>query len=141
MVLVTSNSLNAYFDKQLEPLDNSELLKAYVVGTLSKYEQATFDYSKSSLTLVFRHAKSKMDFIAFQNLGDWVLTCTIMFPEHLHDASQEYYSSLAQHSYDYCYKLINKKLDVYAIIADEFIPLTQQARTLIQRRETYEHRF
>lgn len=127
------DSVNNYFSEQLKPLNCKETTKAYIVSIFSKYKYSQFDLSNKSLTLAFYEAKIKNDFGAYQNVGDFIFFCEVIFPEHLKNASKEYYYSLAQISYYKCYLLINKKIDIYENIADEFSKLTKNTKLLIRR--------
>jgi hypothetical protein len=133
MTLITLNNVNNFFTQQLELLQCQEKTRAYIVSILSKYKNSFFDYSGSSLTLQFYEARTTGNFAVFQNLADWIFFCESVFPEHLQDASKEYYHSLAQVSYYTCYKMINRKIDIYENLADEFTILTKRTNKLIQR--------
>lgn len=139
MLVITPN-INSYFINQLQYLECSDIVRSYLVGALSKYRYTIYDYSNTSLTLTYSEARAKMDFEQFQNIGDWIFTCQVYFPQHLKNASQEYYHSLAQSSYYTCYKLINKQIEVYERLADEFVPLTLKTKAIIQNTDTYDHK-
>lgn len=131
-MLYTFNNVNNFFTEQLELLNCQERTKAYIVSILSKYKHASFDYSNSSLTLLYNEARLRNDFYTFQNLADWIFFCEVIFPAYLQNASKDYYHSLAQVSYYNCYKLINKQIDIYENLADEFPTLTKKTKLLIQ---------
>jgi hypothetical protein len=131
-MLITSNSVNDYFADRLTQLNCQETTKAYIVSILSKYKHAAFDYSGESLTLLYNEAQTSRDFVIFQNLADYIFFCESVFPKHLQGASKEYYHSLAQVSYYTCYRLINRQLDVYENLSDEFSSLTAKTRHIIQ---------
>ena len=80
MDLITYNNLQEYFVKKLEPLKCESFTKAYIVGILSKYKNAQFDYSNQSITIIYSEAKTKLDFEKFQNLGDWIFVSNVIFP-------------------------------------------------------------
>ncbi len=131
-MVYTFNNVNKYFAEQLELLNCQEKTKAYIVSILSKYKHASFDYSNSSLTLLYNEARLQSNFYTFQNLADWIFFCEVIFPKHLQDSSKNYYHSLAQVAYYNCYKLINKQIDIYENLADEFTPLTIKTKSLIR---------
>lgn len=131
-MLITSQNVNNFFTEQIEILRCQEKTKAYIVSVLSKYKHSQYDYSNSSLTLIFNEARLSGSFTIFQNLADWIFFCESVFPGYLKDASKEYYHSLAQNSYYNCYRLINKKIDIYENMADEFTDLTQKLNKVIQ---------
>lgn len=131
-MLYTFNNVNRFFTEQLELLNCQEKTRAYIVSILSKYKNSSFDYSNSSLTILYSEARLRNDFYTFQNLADWIFFCEVIFPEYLQNASKDYYHSLAQVSYYNCYKLINKQVDIYENLADEFSSLTIKTKLLIQ---------
>lgn len=122
-MLITLPNINDFFTEQLNNLRCQDKTKAYIVSILSKYKNSYFDYSNMSLTLLYNEAKTRHDFYVFQNLADWIFFCEVVYPQYLKDASKEYYHSLAQVSYYNCYKLINKKMDIYEELSDNFIYL------------------
>lgn len=131
-MVYTFNNINIYFTEQLKLLNCQDKTKAYIISILSKYKYASFDYSNSSLTLLYNEARLQSNFYTFQNLADWIFFCEVIFPQHLQDSSKDYYHSLAQVSYYNCYKLINKQIDIYENLADEFTQLTIKTKSLIQ---------
>lgn len=131
-MLITFNNVNNFFTEQLKVLNCQEKTKAYIVSILSKYKNSYYDYSNHSLTLIYNEARLSGNFAVFQNLADWIFFCESVFPNYLCDASKEYYHSIAQTSYYSCYKLINRKIDIYENLADEFTVLTQRTNKLIQ---------
>lgn len=128
----TYYNVNAFFVKKMEKLRYDDDTKSYIVGVLSKFNSSNFDYSKHSITLLYAEAKFKQDFLIFQNIGDWVFFCNTVFPEHLNNASEDYYHSIAQSSYYSCYRLINRQWKVYEQMADLFPTLTLDTRRVIR---------
>lgn len=126
-------NLNSFFSIKLENLKCDDDTKAYIVSVLSKYKNSLGDYSKDSLTLLYAEAKFKQDFYTFQNIGDWLFFCNTLYPEHLSNASMDYYHSIGQLSYYSCYKLINKQWKLYEKMADEFTNLSTSTRNIIRK--------
>lgn len=126
-------NLNVFFVQELGALRCDDDTRAYITSVFSKFRHSTFDYSGESITLVYAEARSKQDFLTFQNIGDWLFFCNTMFPEYLKDASMDYYHSLGQLSYYSCYRLINRQWKLYEKMADEFVPLSQSARKIIRK--------
>lgn len=127
------NYLNKFFAIELENLKCDGDTRAYIVSVLDKFKAATADYSKDSLTLLYAQAKFTQDFNIFQNIGDWLFFCNTLFPEHLNNASKDYYYSIGQLSYYSCYRLINKQWKLYERMADDFIYLSNSTRTIIRK--------
>jgi len=128
-----NQNLNAFFDQQLGALRCDDDTRAYITSIFNKFLDSTFDYSKESITLIYAEATYNQDFFTFQNIGDWIFFCNTLYPEHLKNASNNYYCSLGRSSYYSCYKLINRQWKLYENLADEFIPLSQSARKIIRK--------
>lgn len=126
-------NLNTYFADELEELECDPNTKSYITNLLSSFRNSSLDYSNESLTLIYWEAQKTGDFVKYQKIGDWILFCSTMFPEHLNDASTEYYYSIGQLSYYACYRLINKQWKVYEELADDLVPLSEQTRNIIRR--------
>lgn len=118
--------------RQLEPLQCTDDTKAYITALFIQYQRATNDLSTQSLTLLFSEAKTNQNFYLFQQIGDWIFFCSTIFPEHLHNASSDYYHSIGRLSYYKCYKLLNNKWPCFENLADEFVPLSLATREIIR---------
>ena len=127
----TCANLNEFFYKKLEPLGCQEDTKAYIISILDKYKTPTFDFSREKVTLLYAEAKYSYDFIKYQNLGDWLFFAKSCFPEHLKNASEDYYVTIAKLSYYSCYSLLNKQWPLYENIADNFENLSKETGKLI----------
>jgi len=55
-----------------------------------------------------------------------------MAPSHLHDASRDYYQTIARLSYYSCYKLINKQWKLFEELSDNFPKLERQVKTKLE---------
>jgi hypothetical protein len=130
----TISSVASYFSRELESLNCDDLTKAYIVSILSKFKSSIDDLSNESITIRYSKAKFNHDFHGFQTIGDYLFFCNALFPEHLNGASIEYYSSLAQSSYYHCFLIMNKSFRIYERLADEFVPLSNSTRKIIQQR-------
>lgn len=93
---------------------------------------ADFDLSKDSVTVLFAQARSKHDFLIYQNLGDWIFFSNTMASAHLHNASQDYYQTIARLSYYSCYKLINKKWKLFEELSDNFPVLESKVKEKLE---------
>jgi hypothetical protein len=122
-----------FFTDELEELPCDANTKAYIVTIFAKYNTTVFDLSKQSITLYYSEAKTKQDFAMFQTIADWLFYCSSIFPEHLKNASTDYYTTVGQLSYHSCYKLIKRSWPVYDEMASCFVPLSLSARTIIQQ--------
>lgn len=131
--MVIYNTLHTFLEEQIRELNCDEEIKAYVVGTLANYNKGFIDYSNKSITLIYANAKNKQDFHTFQSVGDYLLLISSFFPEHLKNASKNYYYSIAQISYYSCYKILNKKIKVYEKLADTFIDVSNHINNSIQQ--------
>lgn len=136
------HNIHNFFIEELEKLDCQATTRAYITSVLCKYTHNNeTNFCQKSVTLVFANAKYKMDFVTFQNLADYVFFCEVVFPQFLRQASKEYYHTVAKLSYYSCYRLINKQMDVYENLADQFTDLTNQTKSIIRNIEKGNHIF
>lgn len=126
-------NLHTYFANELEELNCNENTRSYITNLLSSFRNSSIDYSNESLTLIYWDAQQKGDFVKYQRLADWVLFTASIFPEHLNGATTEYYYSIGQLSYYACYRLLNRSWQLYEELADDFVPLSEQTRSIIRR--------
>jgi len=129
MDLISRNrTITNFFEELLEDVECQHDTKAYIVSIYGKYKTSEFDLSKGSVTLLFAQARSKQDFLAFQNLGDWIFFANTMAPNHLQFASKEYYDTVARLSYYSCYKLINRQWKLFEELSDNFLVLERAVK-------------
>jgi hypothetical protein len=124
-------NINGFFDEILIDLNCQRDTKAYIVSIYGKYKTAEFDLSKDSVTLLFAQARSKQDFLTYQNLGDWIFFANTIAPAHLKGASKDYYDTVARLSYYSCYRLINREWKLFEELADNFIVLEERVKKLL----------
>jgi hypothetical protein len=127
------DDLRLFFTDELEELPCDANTKAYIITIFAKYRTSAFDLSKQSITLHYAEAKTKQDFAMFQTIADWLFWCNSVWPEHLNDASMDYYYTVGQLSYHACYKLIKRSWPVYDEMAQSFVPLSLSARAIIRQ--------
>jgi len=130
-MLIRTSILSDYFEEALSDLRCHRDTKSYLVGVYSKYLLATEDLSKDSITLLYAKAKTNQDFITFQQISEWLLMCSTLYPQHLKNASFDYYATIARNSYYSCYRLVNKSWQVYENLADDFIPITSKIKSVL----------
>lgn len=123
--------LKKVFNKKLSVLDCEDLTKSYIIGIFIKYQNCDDDLSRDSLTLLFQNASAERNFLLFQNIGDWIFFTETLFPEY-YSSFQPYIKTLAQLSYDRCYKMIDRQWKVYQHLADDFEELTSKTRHIIR---------
>lgn len=131
---VTHRNISSFFDELLIDLECHRDTRAYIVSIYGKYKTADFDLSKDSVTLLFAQARNKQDFLAYQNLGDWIFFANTIAPQHLHFSSKEYYDTIARLSYYSCYKLINKQWKLFEELADDFVNLEERAKLILSSK-------
>jgi hypothetical protein len=127
-------NLNNFFDEILTELPCQTDTRAYIVGVFSKYRNATYDFSKDSITIEFARARDGQDFSRFQNLGDWIFFTGTFNPKALNNASKDYYQSIGRLSYYSCYNLIKKQWRLFEEMADNFIILEKNTRKLLDKK-------
>jgi hypothetical protein len=130
---VLHRNISSFFDELLNDLHCHRDTKAYIVSIYGKYKTAEFDLSKDSVTLLFAQARSKQDFLAYQNLGDWIFFANTIAPQHLQFASKDYYDTVAKLSYYSCYKLINRQWKLFEELADDFSSLEEQVKSRLPK--------
>jgi len=131
------NSIENYFNETLQTLPCENATKAYIVSIYTKYRSAEHDLSKDSLTLLFAQAKEKQDFMSFQNIGDWIFFANTIAPDHLVNASSDYYHTLARISYYSCYRIIHKQWKLFEELSDNFILLESEAKRLLHHNNIF----
>jgi len=121
-------NLTSFFDELLIDMECQRDTKAYIVSIYTKYKTAEFDLSKDSVTLLYAQGRTKQDFLTYQNLGDWIFFANTMAPEHLRNASKDYYDTVARLSYYSCYRLINRQWKLFEELADNFLVLEKEVK-------------
>ncbi len=129
------DDLSKFFEGILSDLNCNYDTRSYICGIFTKYKTSQFDLSKDSITLLYCQAKEKQDFLTYQTLGDWIFFSNSFAPDHLTDASPDYYRTVAQLSYYSCYKLINKQWKCFEELADRFPYLEKQTTNLLNKNK------
>lgn len=125
---IITNNITKLFDELLIDLDCQHDTRAYIISIYGKYKSARFDLSKDSITLRFAQARTNQDFLAYQNLGDWIFFANTIAPDHLRFASKDYYDTVARLSYYSCYRLINRQWKLFEELSDNFTTLEGQVK-------------
>lgn len=117
-----NNSVNIlnFFEDLLKDLDCSGDTKSYIISIFDKYKFVKDDLSKDSITLLFIEATQKQNFSIYQNIGDWVFFANIIAPQHLKNASKNYYDTIAKKSYMSCFYLLNKQWNLFKDMSENF---------------------
>lgn len=131
------SDLSKFFNEALSEISCQRDTKAYIVGIFHKYRRADHDYSQYSVGLMFAQARETHNFIAYQDLADWLFFINSLNPEHLKHASPEYFETIAKLSYYSCYRLINKQWKLFEELADRFSELTQDVRLILPNSLNY----
>ncbi len=121
-------NVSNFFDELLGDLKCHQDTRAYIVSIYGKYKNADFDLSQDSVGLIFCQARDKQDFSTYQNLGDWIFFANTIAPQHLQNASKDYYDTIARLSYYSCYRLINRQWRLFEELADDFSSLEDQVK-------------
>lgn len=131
---MNTTDLNLFFFDELKKLDCNYTTKAYIVNMLCRFNHSTTDLSKESITLLYAQAKYRQDFNIFDNIGSWIFFCNTFYPEHLNNASQDYYYSIGKSSYYSCYNIINRKWKLYKELSERFAELSEDMRKIFIRK-------
>lgn len=126
------NDLQSFFAESLDQLQCDDHTRAYITGIFVSYQKAHLDLSTSSITTIYAEAKNRQAFDLFNQLGDWLFYCSVLYPEHLNNASEDYYYSIGRLSYYNCYRLINRQWKLFELLSDDFITLTYETRKLVK---------
>lgn len=126
-------SLADFFDGAFADLSCDDKTRAYITNLFTTFKQTQNDFSNQSITLLYIRAKEKQDFVSYQMLGDWIFFAGAWYPEHLTDASEDYYAAIGSLSYWRCHKLLNRQWHLFERLSDEFSELSFETRKLIQR--------
>lgn len=126
-------NLNYFFDKIFEDLQCQKTTKAYIVSIFAKYKDAKFDFSNESITLLYAQAKYNQDFLLFQSIADYIFFSKTYAPNHLNNASEDYYRNLGRLSYYSCYNLIKKQWSLYEEMSDNFVALENQTKIILRK--------
>jgi hypothetical protein len=132
MMNIIHRNIPDYFNELLTDLNCQKETRAYIISIYGKYKSAQFDLSKDSVTLLFAQARDKQDFLTYQNLGDWIFFSNTWAPNHLHNASKDYYDTVARLSYYSCYRLINRQWKLFEELSDNFLTLESQVKNKLQ---------
>lgn len=92
---------------------------AYIKSTMKKYIKADKDLSKQSLVLLWFEAKSSGSFEIFQDIGDWVLFSSVLFPKSI-TCDMNFYHSIGKSSYYKCHRYLRGSWPLYEELADNF---------------------
>lgn len=125
-------NITNFFEDLLIDLKCQRDTKAYIISIYGKYKTADFDLSKDSVTLLFAQARNKQDFLVYQNLGDWIFFTNTMAPNHLKNASKDYYDTIARLSYYSCYKIINRQWKLFEELSDNFLFLESEVKNKLE---------
>lgn len=125
-------NITDFFDEILIDLSCHKDTRAYIISIYGKYKTSRFDLSKDSVTLQFAQARSKQDFLIYQNLGDWIFFTNTLAPAHNQSGSKDYYDTIARLSYYSCYKLINRQWKLFEELADDFVVIESQVKKKLQ---------
>jgi len=126
-------NVNSFFEDLLSDLNCRNDTKAYIISIYGKYRTSSYDLSKDNITLQFSQAKTKQDFSTYQNLGDWIFFVNTIAPQHLNNASKNYYDTIARLSYYSCYRLINREWALFEELADDFLFLEERVKNKIPK--------
>lgn len=130
--LFFKDKYNHYFEQLFNQINCEVFTKSYITGIFLQYlRSAQNDLSQENITLTFAKAREENNFLLYQKISDWIFFTRSVYPNFLTNASEDYYRTIARVSYYSCYRLLNKQLAVYENMADNFIPLEQQARKII----------
>jgi hypothetical protein len=125
---INHKNITFFFEELLTDINCHRDTRAYIISIYGKYKSSEFDLSKDSITLLFAQARNKQDFLTYQNLGDWIFFSNTLTPNHLNNATKNYYDTIARVSYYSCYKLINRQWKLFEELSDNFLTLESEVK-------------
>jgi len=125
---VINENITFFFEKVLKNVNCQEDTKSYIIGIYEKYRTPVFDLSKDSITLSFIKAKENNNFSQYQNIGDWIFWAGTIAPNHLKNASKDYYVDIAKKCYNQCYIIINKKWKLFLELSERFEKIEDEVK-------------
>jgi hypothetical protein len=131
-MVIINNNISDFFEESLKDLKCEPATRAYIISLYVKHKKPDYDLSKHSVSLLFLQARSKRNFLIYQNLGDWIFFCNTMAPQHLKHASKDYYDTIARMSYNSCYYLINREWKLFEELSDNFNQLEAQVKNKLK---------
>jgi len=134
---IIQSDIVKFFEEKLEDLQCQYETRSYIISIYGKYRFSDFDLSQDSITLLFSQARFKQDFLIYQNIGDWLFFIKSMAPQHLNNASEEYYDTIARLSYSACYKLINRQWRLFEELSDNYQFLQEQIKNKLPKLSEY----
>lgn len=133
MYMLLVLNIGEYLRQRLSALNCHDLTRAYIVSIFEKQKSTENDYSTNSMTILYAQATEVNNFALLQNLADWIFFCQVLFPNHLRAASNDYYNAIAQGSYHRCHQLLNRQLDIYHQLSEEFPILVRKTKQLMPK--------
>lgn len=123
--------LLSFFEERLTHLDVRDDTRSYVLAILSDVRREGCDLSRQSLTLVYKDAIDRGDFIVFRKLGDYVLFAECFAPESLKE--RELAQTLGRRSYQTCWRLMRGQWECFDELADRLPEIGSVVRSVIRR--------
>lgn len=128
--MLVVSGLDAWFAERLKDTGLRVETTAYVTGVLSRRRWEAADMSNESIVQAFQNARSTGGFAAYQRIGDWVLFVSTVMPNAMR-TEQEAIQTIGQLAYLSCYRLINRKWDVYEELADQLPLVARRVRHML----------
>ena len=131
---VINENIIVFFEKVLKNIDCEDDTKSYIISIYDKYRNSVFDLSKDSITLTFIKARQNNNFSDYQNIGDWIFWASTIAPQHLKNATREYYIYVAKNCYNQCYLIVNKKWKLFLELSEKFEVLEESVRNQLSQK-------
>jgi hypothetical protein len=128
MILTLDNQqLSSWFDDRLQHIRCARETRAYITGVLMERVRLGGDMPGRSIVLEYYEASQNGDFESFQRIGDWVLWSGVVTPG-VFEAHGEVYESLGRLSYYACYRILQRRWQLYEELADELPRIVKESR-------------
>lgn len=113
------DSFDALTDELINIKSENWETSAYIKSTMRKYISSDKDLSKQSLVLLWFDANKSSSFEIFQDIGDWVLFSSVLFPKSI-TCDMKFYQSIGRSSYFKCHRYLRGSWPLYEELADNF---------------------
>jgi hypothetical protein len=135
MLVIAEESISKVFEGLFSDLPCQEPTRAYVISVFSQVDHSkALCQSDQSLIILFSQARESHNFSAFQELGDRIFFLNSFFQEHLLKfGSREFFDALAQTSYWECFKLINRKWELFRELAENLPIIEDEVKLRVSK--------
>lgn len=120
--------LDSWFAERMIALECNADARAYIIGVLTKFKDASGDMSSASMVLSYADACKTGRFDAYQRMGDWSLWLGSVHPSV---NNWDVVETIGQLSYLRCNSLMMGRWQVYAELGEKLPTIIKQTHHLL----------